>query len=58
MESSRFNDELNYQVTMKMVASMLKQGIIDEEDYKEINRKFTEKYNPPIGTLLSDIELT
>ena len=58
MENSRFRDELLFQVSMKMARSMLKQGMISEKDYKEIRQVFLEKYDPPTGTLLSEIGLT
>ena len=58
MKSSRFKDELLFQTSMKMAKGMLESGMITEQEYKEIRRIFLEKYNPPIGTLLSEIELT
>lgn len=58
MDSSRFGDELLFQGSMNMAMSMLESGTITEQEYKEIQRKFIEKYNPPLGTLLSEIKLT
>ena len=58
MENSRFRDELLFQTSMNMAKTMLESGTITEREYKEIQRKFTEKYNPPFGTLLSEIKLT
>ena len=58
MENSRFRDELLFQTSMNMAKTMLESGTITEREYKEIQRKFTEKYNPPLGTLLSEIKLT
>lgn len=58
MDSSRFRDELLFQTSMNMAKTMLEGGTITEQEYKEIQRKFTEKYNPPLGTLLSEIKLT
>ena len=58
MENSRFRDELLFQTSMKMAKGMLKSGMITEREYKEIRRIFLEKYNPPLGTLLSEIKLT
>ena len=58
MENSRFRDELLFQTSVNMAKTMLESGTITEREYKEIQRKFTEKYNPPLGTLLSEIKLT
>lgn len=58
MENSRFRDELLFQTSMNMAKTMLESGMITEQEYKEIQRKFTEKYNPLLGTLLSEIKLT
>ena len=58
MENSRFRDELLFQTSMNMAKTMLESGTITEREYKEIQRKFTDKYNPPLGTLLSEIKLT
>ena len=58
MDSSRFRDEMLFQTSMNMAKTMLESGTITEQEYKEIQRKFTEKYNPPLGTLLSEIKLT
>ena len=58
MENSRFRDELLFQTSMKMAKGMLESGMITEREYKEIRRIFFEKYDPPTGTLLSEIKLT
>lgn len=48
------SSEINYMTTMSVVKSLLNQGILDEEDYKQINTIFTEKYTPSLGSLLFD----
>lgn len=58
MDSSRFRDELLFQTSMNMAKTMLEGGTITEQEYKEIRRVFLDKYNPPLGTLLSEIKLT
>lgn len=58
MENSRFKDELLFQTSMKMARGMLEKESITEQEYKEIRRIFLEKYDPPLGTLLSEIKLT
>ena len=37
---------------------MLKEGIVSEEEYRQIDTIFLEKYKPVFGTLFSDISLT
>ena len=50
------NEKL-YQATMSMARSMLKRDLIAEEDYRQIDTIFTEKYHPSLGTLFADIDL-
>lgn len=47
-----------YQTTMHLARKMLDEGIITEEEYRQIDTIFLEKYKPVFGTLLSDISLT
>ena len=58
MDSSRFRDELLFQTSMNAAKTMLENETITEQEYKEIRRIFLEKYDPPLGTLLSEIKLT
>lgn len=58
MENSRFRDELLFQTSVNMAKTMLDNETITEQEYKEIRRIFLEKYNPALGTLLSEIKLT
>ncbi len=58
MDSSRFRDELLFQASMNAAKTMLENETITEQEYKEIRRIFLEKYDPPLGTLLSEIKLT
>ena len=53
-----FRSEKLYQATMSMARKMLHDGLITEEEYRQIDTIFLEKYRPIIGTLLSDISLT
>ena len=58
MENSRFRDELLFQTSVNMAKTMLDNETITEQEYKEIRRILLEKYNPALGTLLSEIKLT
>ena len=57
MTKEQFQKEKIYLATMMMARNFLKQGIISEDEYHEIDTKFTNKYEPSLGTLFSDIGL-
>ena len=53
--------EAMYQVTMSIVkkmfhANLISEGLITEEEYRQIDTMFREKYEPKIGTLFVDLE--
>ena len=58
MSSSEFHNEKLYQATMSMARKMLHDGLISEEEYRQIDTIFLEKYRPVFGTLFSDLSLT
>ena len=58
MSKEEFRNEKLYQSTMHLARKMLEEGIISEEEYRQIDTIFLEKYKPVFGTLLSDISLT
>ena len=58
MTKEQFHNEKMYQATMGMVRRMLSEGMISEEEYRQMDKVFLEKYHPIIGTLFSDISLT
>lgn len=58
MSKEEFRNEKLYQTTMHLARKMLEEGIISEEDYRQIDTIFLEKYKPVFGTLFSDISLT
>ncbi len=57
MSESEMQNEKLYQATMAMTRSMLNRGLITEDEYRQIDTIFTEKYAPSSGTLFSDIDL-
>lgn len=57
MTNEQFQREKMYLATMTIARNLLKQGIISEDEYAEIDTKFTNKYRPSLGTLFSDIGL-
>ena len=58
MSEEQFRNEKLYQVTMHMARRMLSQGLISEEEYRQIDTIFLEKYQPVFGTLFSGMPLT
>ncbi len=57
MSECEMQNEKLYQATMAMTRSMLNQGLITEDEYRQIDTIFTEKYAPSSGALFSDIDL-
>lgn len=57
MSEREMQNEKLYQATMAITRSMLNQGLITEDEYRQIDTIFTEKYAPSSGTLFSDIDL-
>ena len=51
MSKEEFRNEKLYQATMQIARKMLKQGIISEDEYRQINAVFLEKYRPILGGL-------
>ncbi len=58
MSKEEFRNEKLYQTTMHLARKMLKEGIISQEEYRQIDTIFLDKYQPLFGTLFSDISLT
>ena len=58
MSKDDFCREKLYQTTMHLTRKMLREGIISEDDYRQVNTIFLDKYKPVFGTLFSDISLT
>ena len=58
VNSVDFQNEMMYQTTMSLARKMLREGLISEEEYRQIDTIFLEKYQPVFGTLFSDISLT
>ena len=54
----QFEREKLYQATMNMFRSMLKKGLITEEQYAIIDTKMLQKYQPLLGTLFAAQPLT
>lgn len=55
MSEKQMRDEKLYQATMSMARRMLGDGLISEEEYRQIDTIFLEKYRPVFGTLSAGI---
>ena len=55
MTGKNFWKEKLYQTTMYLARKMLKEGIISEDEYQQINAVFLKKYNPVLGGLFARI---
>ena len=56
MSKEDFRNEKLYQTTMHLARKMLEEGITSEEEYRQIDTMFIEKYQPKIGTLFVDLQ--
>lgn len=52
MTAAEFDNERRYQMLMHQVKRMLREGLISEEEFLEIDTKYRSKYRPLSGGLL------
>lgn len=57
MSDEQMKNEMLYQGTMSIVKNLLKQGTISEEEYRQIDTMFKQKYAVSLSTLFTDIRL-
>ena len=53
MTQEEFDRERRYQTIMHFVRKMLKEGLISEEEYRQIDTRNRQKLRPKTGDLLS-----
>ena len=53
MTKEQFRAERLYQMSLSVAKTMLRKGIISEEEYSEIDTILLQKYQPILGTLLA-----
>lgn len=58
MMNKDWNNEFQYQITMSLVRQLKNNGIISDNEYKQIDTIMLGKYRPILGTLLSGNPLT
>ena len=57
MSKTQMENEKLYQGTMIITKKLLNEGVIDKEEYCEIDTKFREKYDVSFSTLLDIIKI-
>lgn len=57
MTNEQFEREKNYQTSISLMKSMLKQKIISKDDYKKIDKLLVQKYRPILSAISSKIGL-
>lgn len=53
MSEREFRAELRYRMSLSVAHSMLEEGAITEEEYREIDTILLKKHRPTLGTLLA-----
>lgn len=54
MTQEQFNAEMNYQAAIEIAEGFRRQGLLTEEEYRQIDTILLRKYRPIIGTLSSE----
>ena len=54
MDKQQFDREMKYQVSMSIVRSMLEKGLLITEDASKWQQRLIERYDPPIGRIVSN----
>ena len=54
MDREQFDREMKYQVSLSIVQSMLEKGLISTDDFSRWQQRLIERYDPPIGRIVSN----
>ena len=54
MDREQFDREMKYQVSLSIVQSMLEKGLISADDFSRWQQRLIERYDPPIGRIVSN----
>lgn len=58
MDNRDFDGELNYSLTMIIVKQLKIEGVISDDEYKEIDAILLKKYRPVLSVLFSETYLS
>lgn len=53
MSEKEFRAELRYRMSLSVARSLLEEGTVTEEEYREIDTILLKKHRPVLGTLLA-----
>lgn len=53
MDNTEFYNELHYQIAIQAAQTLLKNGSLSEDEYRQIDTILLRKYKPILSTLLS-----
>ena len=53
VSEKEFRAELRYRMSLSVARAMLKEGVISQEEYQQIDTILLEKHRPTLGTLLA-----
>ena len=56
VDNEQFDREMKYQVSMSIVRNMLEKGLISTDDFSRWQQRLIERYDPPIGRIVSNRE--
>ena len=54
MNEDQFRKEKTYQISLSLAKSMLKKGLLTEDEFAIFDAILLEKYHPLLGTLFSE----
>lgn len=57
MTKEQYEQEKKYLVTMNMAKKLREKGVISDEEYRQIDTKFQQKYGITFSTLFTTIDL-
>lgn len=57
MTKEQYEQEEKYLVTMNMAKKLREKGVISDEEYRQIDTKFQQKYGITFSTLFTTIDL-
>ena len=55
MTTEQFTAERDYRLSMSIISTMLKNGLLTKKEYKKIDTIMTEKYKPILGNYQRNI---
>ena len=54
MDNTEFYNELHYQIAIQAAQTLLKNGSVSEDEYRQIDTILLKKYKPILSMLLSE----